>query len=821
MIHLSLLGQSERVYPDKAFFPREFAERGYAALFAQWRTFDVLVREHAGIVLNTYATGSGKTKAALLYLHELRKRGVRGANCLFIAPTNELIEQHARDIREFCARNDLDYQVLPLTRRYMDDYAEAIAQSSPDITRRAAKMVEVLRDPRSLEDASGQAASPQRPYILVTNPDIFYYAVFNGYGRNEERGLMRAFLERFSYLVIDEFHYYNPKQLANFLFFLAVWRHYGFFKDGAKVCLLSATPGARVREYLRGLGIPLIEVSPDQEADDEDAPRVASLAPVEMDVLTPEEAGSGGLLDLVMQRRTKLAEWLDRGQQGAIISGALWRINVIHEALARMGIPPARFARLTGPERREARGHASQCDLILATPTVDLGYNFERANKPRQSIDFLFFDAMFADECVQRLGRAGRVLGKPETTFPSQVVAILPRDLVEVLRPLEGRAVSRAELRVVLGEAIDAGQLPERNAIFDYIASGAVEEAFLPIFRLRQMSGEPGLEDIKTLYEGVRTLFGAAGPRYHFECLVGVTRRYRDVQEIFRGAPTDPQQLISHLRGLSEEKGLRAWLRAMKQSNGQEGEPNEELLDRARKGLKQPGSGWHTEFIKWARTSQREYAVRAASFNFRESFEPPQAHLYDPRQLLSSNVVVDYDVFSVVRTCEVEVFDETQWSERAGTSVEVSPIRPTVLYGEVLNLRQPEKRLRLRFHLNTDEEHRIWESTNVCRMTAMLNVQVSAENGQLPSAVIDAIREQFIPAFLAPRDEHAGIKLMLVARQRGFHCHDLLVTCASGTPHEYYALFGTSALLAAAHLRRESAIFHKHQEQDFSDPIWC
>src|SRR5262249_48401132 len=158
-------------------------------------------------------------------------------------------------------------------------------------------------------------------------------------------------------------------------------------------------------------------------------------------------------------------------------------------------------------ETRQARTEATRHDLILATPTVDLGYNFERTEKPRQSIDFMFFDATFADELVQRLGRTGRVLGKSQSNIPSRALAVLPQDLLVALRPLEGRTISRTELRSALAAAIQAGTLRERNTLFDYIASGAIDEAFLPILRLRQMAGATDESDIQSLYEQVRVLF--------------------------------------------------------------------------------------------------------------------------------------------------------------------------------------------------------------------------------------------------------------------------------------------------------------------------
>ena len=50
--------------------------------------------------------------------------------------------------------------------------------------------------------------------------------------------------------MVDEFHYYDYKQLANFLFSFALFDQFGYFVVRAKVCLLSATPATEVTAYL-------------------------------------------------------------------------------------------------------------------------------------------------------------------------------------------------------------------------------------------------------------------------------------------------------------------------------------------------------------------------------------------------------------------------------------------------------------------------------------------------------------------------------------------------------------------------------------------
>ena len=62
--------------------------------------------------------------------------------------------------------------------------------------------------------------------------------------------------------------------------------------------------------------------------------------------------------------------------------------------------------------------------MILATSTVDVGFNFEREIKTdRQNLDWLIFSARDRFSFWQRIGRVGRVLGKQITTIPSEAIA--------------------------------------------------------------------------------------------------------------------------------------------------------------------------------------------------------------------------------------------------------------------------------------------------------------------------------------------------------------------------------------------------------------
>ena len=162
------------------------------------------------------------------------------------------------------------------------------------------------------------------------------------------------------------------------------------------------------------------------------------------------------------------------------------------------------MGRITGPEPEDERERATARRLILATPTVDIGYNFAKLGKTRQNIDFTVCDARYSDELLQRIGRAGRVLGKAETNIPAHAVAALPPDAAATLAPLDGKTLSRSDFAAIV-RACD--QLPPKHSLTGYIRSHAITECFWPIYQIGKMLPPDLQNEVDDLFERVCEVF--------------------------------------------------------------------------------------------------------------------------------------------------------------------------------------------------------------------------------------------------------------------------------------------------------------------------
>jgi CRISPR-associated helicase Cas3 len=415
MIEITLLPWTE---PLAVEIPDPLQGRSW--LWHQVETFRLLA-DHP-LVVNTSATGTGKTSAA--HTHLLRERGLT----LIVAPTNALVAQHADDAAAFVAQRGLPHQIL------IADAASLAARrrSTPE-----AQGFDNGRTLLSMLTGRFHDIDPGRPRVVVTNPDIFVRSVGFDYGR-QARNLGFELLGVLDYLVIDEVHYYDGVQLSALFFALALWATGLGDRSSRRVLLLTATPDGDLSDALAALaaaGLEAVHVDPGSAPSD--LPRVVSLAPVSLrleplgDEISPD--WSQEAISAVQGR-----------QDGAILLDRLDQVSALYAALQ-----PAlgeRVRRITGPTPPEDRRSATTAPLVLATPTVDIGFNFVgRTAKVRQPLDQVWFQAPTLDRFWQRLGRVGRVLSSELRDVPSRAVAALPPEVLARLQAPEG-PISRTEL---------------------------------------------------------------------------------------------------------------------------------------------------------------------------------------------------------------------------------------------------------------------------------------------------------------------------------------------------------------------------------------
>ena len=756
---MQLLGHSE--------FLGERAPEGsglwpHPPLDHQARTF-LALRDH-WVVVNCCDTGTGKTEAALraLLLPGLARQGA-----LIIAPTNELLQQHAADVRRFVQDQGLPHRVQAVFAAEM----EGFRQQGPARRERRGEALE-----RLLNEMHGSAQDGRSPLLVVTNPDIFYYMLYHaGYHPNDRRNLFAALMMRFGYLVVDEVHYYTPKQLACFLFYFAIWKEWGFFQKGGRACLLSATPDPLLDTYLRRL-FP----EPEQVAwvRPGDPPAAAcaltpTLAPVTVDIV------AGDVDTWVMgEGHGRLAAWLGDGQDGAVISGALWRINAVHQSLRGDPRFRGRVARLTGAETRAARQAAPSFPLVLATPTVDIGYNFERPGKDRQALDFIVADAQRGDEAIQRLGRAGRVLGRVRTDARSHAVLLLPEEACVALQGLDGQTMERRAFRRAL-----EGALPARSGLEPYLRSYAVLEAFRPIFAIQRhmLAGTEAFVD--RLIDRVWSVF-CPGPRpWRDGYAFGLWRRQEARASLAFGRSSDASGFI---------RDYLEWLAS--------GGIEDVCLQALEVELRRNDAAVQALVLPWVCA---EHAKWEALLRFRDAFEGPDAGVVDRDHLLSGADAAVYDLLHVVSNFEAEWFPSR---DALVALVGVDPGEGCAAYARLRRQRPADERLRLRFDLTVTDMHpEQWRSLHTRRPVALRGLRlraVSADGSTVPISpeVRRAIEDRFVPALLVPDADAGAFRLQL--RHQGASGRALQVTFPGEDGTElFWAVVGTAAFTTHAALR--------------------
>lgn len=698
----------------------------------------------ADIILELAPTGTGKTQAGLgVLLHQPNKSAV------YIAPTNALIEQQTEAAKQFVRDAKLPHIVKAAAAKDVRSWPhEKVGRRSGE------KLYNVLRNPATIFDD----VSANTPIILVTNPDIFYYATFFAYNKLDKGNIASGFYTKFSTVIFDEFHLYDAKQLVGLLFYLTYSHVFRFFQSGRKVVLLTATPEPACElalENLKQAGVKIAKIN----GESGDTNLLPSQTAVNLELRSQPESKEEWLTELaaeVMQRYRERPN-----ENGAVILDSLDNINRLSDLLRQQGIGDD-IGRITGPAPKPDRKKAMQRQIILATSTVDVGFNFERYPKPtRQNLDWLIFSARDRAAFWQRIGRVGRVLGKSETNIESEAIAYLPADAWK--ENLSSLDITGG--RTALKEMLDNLSCLNKPFLTAYWRSEAALEIARPLLELEEaFENLPDAELINQLFNTLKSVL--EGKRNWEDC------RYR--MKVLRGAENIAETSIDKLKtGWKYIKGGQAFVKTFIKVKS----PEEwEELEAGRTTLNDYEDVFKenecvTELKEFAEIFSTSYAPL---FSFRYSlFE--SLPIRDPHNLVTDeSEETQLDPFHLLRYYEFVQNDN---------AIEI--------------LSRAKKPYKLSFRMRYHDLRQEFINTQLNKLTAFKNCTVIRSIGEAirPTPELQVLSKHLLPGVIICPRNNAAVIFQL--RKKGIISYPINIVCNDGEK-QYEFLAGLSGILTIA-----------------------
>ncbi len=711
------------------------------------------------IVLDTAPTGTGKTKAGLSIICLNSKR-----NAVYIAPTNALIEQQAEAAKEFVELVGLPHIVKAASAQRVREWPSDRVGSRP-----GEKIYNVLREPATIFPECGG----DRPLLLVTNPDIFYYAAFFQYGKQDKSNIASEFYSGFATIIFDEFHLYDAKQLVSLLFYLTLSKVFGYFDQNRKIVLLTATPEPACEAALSVLQEAGVNVK-STDGQGGEHPEIPSQTAVNLEIRKYLEKEH-----LIKEITSEVIDRLENqpDKYGAVILDSKDTLNRVAGQLEKQGYEQFR-GRITGDTPKEQRRIAAQKQVILATSTVDVGFNFERDISPdRQNLDWLMFSSRDRFSFWQRLGRVGRVLGKSQTDLASEAIAYLPEKAweegIENLDTSGGRDALRGAL-----ENLSCMEKPFLNIYWQ-------SEAFLEIARpLLELEGAlQNLEQahlIEDLYQTLQKLFNGRRSwkfyRYRMQLIAFAenlskqpmvpTRegQWSFTTVLFKGSAYIRRSFIDQFLDIYYPEELEAL-----KSGDLRIEDIEEHLKEDKdfaKELRDFAVFWKT--------------VWSPIFRFRDGLLP-NLTVHDPKKFLLDEVgETNLDPFHLLRFYEfVSDGDRIEVTERA------------------------QETFLLSFRLFVSDLDR-FEATKLGKLWAFEGMSIRRSVGnttkptELPESLKKAFQESMIPGVVV-KENHKNRWAIIKLKKLGLDCYPILVSSPNDANDQAFLFFPSlSGILAIA-----------------------
>ena len=718
-----------------------------SALQHQVDAFEASAKDY-DIVLDLAPTGTGKTKAGLsVLLHQ------PNCNAIYIAPTNALIEQQTKAAEEFIrdSQGQLNHVVKAVS-------AKEVRQWSNDRVgfRPGEKLYNLLRNPATIFPEIG----PNRPLLLVTNPDVFYYATFFSYHKLDKTNLASSFYTQFSTIIFDEFHLYDAKQLVGLLFYLTFLHIFGFFQAGRRVILLTATPEAACEAALGVLeerGVRIKKINGESGSS-----QIPSQTPVHLEIRPQLERDEllRVLADEISQRFSKYPD-----QNGAVILDSKDHINRLADLLKDRGLDQ-KFGRIHGSTPQKDRAEAAQMPIILATSTVDVGFNFERDPVPqRQNLDWMIFSARDRSAFWQRIGRVGRVLGKQQTDISSEAIAYLPEKAWEeglVDLDIHG---GRTALQTKLSEL----KCLERPFLQAYWQSEALLETAKPLLMLEDFMDQlPEAQYIPKLFSTIQQVLGGKRNWKYYQS------RMKALQAAQFIASASEKDLVGD--PLKWVKPNLKWFITAAFLKSESPEDWEDLKNKQRslkefEDLFKRDSDTAKRLIHFSKIFSASYS---SLFQFRSSLFG-NLHIRDPRGfLLDQSEETELDPIHLLRNYEFA---------SDGECIEI--------------IGRAQSTYELTFHLRHDGDVENFKRDSLNKLTAFQDcrIQRTFAGAVSPTPLLKELGKDLLPGVVVSTISNQGIIIRL--RKQGIVSYPIVVDCDDGRKN--YTIFpGFSGIVTAA-----------------------
>jgi CRISPR-associated endonuclease/helicase Cas3 len=700
------------------------------------------------IVLDLSPTGTGKTQAGLsALLHQPNRHAI------YIAPTNALIEQQSKAAEEFIqsSQGKLKHVVKAVSAKEVRSWSNDRVGSRP-----GEKLYNLLRNPATIFPEVGA----NRPLLLVTNPDIFYYATFFSYHTKDQVNIATSFYTQFSTIIFDEFHLYDAKQLVSLLFYLTYLHVFGFFQAGRSVILLTATPEPACEAALGILAERGVRIK--QINGEEGSHQIPSQTAVQLEIRSQPDRDEF-LKVLADEAASRFVAYPD--QNGAIILDSKDHVNRLADLLKARGLDQ-KFGRIHGSTPQKERAWAAQQRIILATSTVDVGFNFERDPAPsRQNLDWLIFSARDRAAFWQRIGRVGRVLGKSQTNIPSEAIAYLTEKAWE--DGLSDLDVSGG--RNALQEKLTELKCLERPFLKAYWQSEALLETARPLLMLEDLMDKlPEAQHIPKLFETIQQVLGGKRDWKYYQ------GRMRTLQAAEKLAKSPPKDLAGDpLKWVKPQYrwGIVAAFLKSESPDDWEALRNKQRSLKDFEELFRKESDLAESLVNFSKILNASYAPL---FQFRSSlFE--SLHIRDPRGfLLDQAEETELDPIHLLRNYEFL---------SAGEDIEITA--------------RAKSTYELTFHLRYYDDAESFKRTKLNKLTAFQDcrIQRSLSGALSPTPLLDQLQKQWLPGVVVAKFANQGIIIRL--QKQGIASYPITIECDDGKK-EYMIFPGFAGIITAA-----------------------